>query len=48
MLFVLVYSTVPGDGDVDFKPIFDILAENNYRGWVVFEARQDPAKSKSV
>lgn len=37
--------TVPGDGDVDFKPIFDILAENNYEGWVVVEAEQDPAKA---
>ena len=37
--------TVPGDGDVDFKPIFDILAENDYEGWVVVEAEQDPAKA---
>ena len=35
--------TVPGDGDVDFAPIFDILAENDYEGWVVVEAEQDPA-----
>ena len=33
--------TVPGDGDVDFKPIFDILADNDYEGWVVVEAEQD-------
>lgn len=37
--------TVPGDGDVDFKPIFDILDENGYEGWVVVEAEQDPAKA---
>ena len=37
--------TVPGDGDVDFAPIFDVLAENNYQGWVVVEAEQDPAKA---
>lgn len=37
--------TVPGDGDVDFKPIFDILEEANYEGWVVVEAEQDPAKA---
>ncbi len=37
--------TVPGDGDVDFAPIFDILAENNYEGWIVVEAEQDPAKA---
>ena len=37
--------TVPGDGDVDFAPIFDILAEHGYEGWVVVEAEQDPAKA---
>ena len=37
--------TVPGDGDVDFGPLFDILAENDYEGWVVVEAEQDPAKA---
>lgn len=37
--------TVPGDGDVDFKPIFDILSDNDYEGWVVVEAEQDPAKA---
>lgn len=35
--------TVPGDGDVDFAPIFQILEEADYRGWVVVEAEQDPA-----
>ena len=37
--------TVPGDGDVDFAPIFNILAEHDYEGWVVVEAEQDPAKA---
>ncbi len=37
--------TVPGDGDVDFGPIFDILNENAYAGWVVVEAEQDPARA---
>ena len=37
--------TVPGDGDVDFTPIFDILEEAGYEGWVVVEAEQDPAKA---
>ncbi len=37
--------TVPGDGDVDFAPIFNTLAENDYAGWVVVEAEQDPAKA---
>lgn len=37
--------TVPGDGDVNFLPIFDELAKADYRGWVVVEAEQDPAKA---
>lgn len=35
--------TVPGDGAIDFTPIFDVLAENNYEGYVLVEAEQDPA-----
>ncbi len=35
--------TVPGDGVIDFAPIFDILAENDYEGYVLVEAEQDPA-----
>ena len=37
--------TVPGDGDVDFAPIFDILGKSGYEGWVVVEAEQDPARA---
>ena len=37
--------TVPGDGDVDFRPIFDILGRCGYEGWAVVEAEQDPAKA---
>lgn len=37
--------TVPGDGDVDFAPIFRILEEAEYEGYVVVEAEQDPAKA---
>ncbi len=37
--------TVPGDGDFDFTPVFDILDEAGYEGWVVVEAEQDPAKA---
>ena len=40
--------TVPGDGDVDFAPIFKILEEADYRGWVVVEAEQDPAKANPL
>lgn len=35
--------TVPGDGDIDFEPIFDILAKADYKGWLLVEAEQDPA-----
>ena len=35
--------TVPGDGAIDFGPIFDVLAENDYEGYVLVEAEQDPA-----
>ncbi|MDV4152043.1 myo-inosose-2 dehydratase [Clostridium sp. AL.422] len=35
--------TVPGDGCIDFKPIFDILIEKEYEGWLIVEAEQDPA-----
>lgn len=37
--------TVPGDGSIDFKSIFSILEKNNYEGWMVVEAEQDPAKA---
>ena len=35
--------TVPGDGVIDFEPIFKVLEENNYEGYVLVEAEQDPA-----
>lgn len=35
--------TVPGDGMIDFDPVFRILSENAYEGWFVVEAEQDPA-----
>lgn len=34
--------TVPGDGVIDFRPIFQALADAGYRGWLVVEAEQDP------
>ncbi|NQT61247.1 MAG: myo-inosose-2 dehydratase [Bacteroidetes bacterium] len=37
--------TVPGDGILDFPTIFSVLEENNYEGWMVVEAEQDPAKA---
>ena len=35
--------TVPGDGSVDFVPVFNELKRANYSGWWVVEAEQDPA-----
>jgi len=35
--------TVPGDGCIDFVPIFKALADYGYRGWLLVEAEQDPA-----
>lgn len=40
--------TVPGDGDLDFKPVYDKLIENNYKGWIVIEAEQDPDKANPL
>ena len=40
--------TVPGDGDVNFAPLFDILGDAGYQGWVVVEAEQDPAKANPL
>lgn len=40
--------TVPGDGMIDFEPLFKILAKNNYEGWSVVEAEQDPAKANPL
>lgn len=35
--------TVPGDGCVDFEPVFKELLSIGYEGWWVVEAEQDPA-----
>jgi inosose dehydratase len=37
--------TVPGDGCVDFSEIAKFVRGSGYRGWVVVEAEQDPAKA---
>ena len=34
--------TVPGDGDIEFKSIFDKIGNSNYAGWLIVEAEQDP------
>ncbi|VTM23707.1 Inosose dehydratase [Raoultella terrigena] len=35
--------TVPGDGAIDFRPVFKLLDDFGYKGWMVVEAEQDPA-----
>ena len=37
--------TVPGDGCIDYKPLLKQLYKNNYEGWLVVEAEQDPKKA---
>jgi len=37
--------TVPGDGFIDYRAILKVLAENDYSGWLVVEAEQDPKKA---
>ncbi len=37
--------TVPGDGCIDYKPFLKVLKENEYKGWLVVEAEQDPIKA---
>lgn len=37
--------TVPGDGMIDFKPIWQAIQDSQYSGWIVVEAEQDPAKA---
>jgi len=40
--------TVPGDGAIDFVPIFEALAAADFEGWLVVEAEQDPAKANPL
>ena len=40
--------TVPGDGCIDYDSIFQALADNNYQGWFVVEAEQDPDKANPL
>lgn len=37
--------TVPGDGSIDYEPVLTPLAKGGYKGWLVVEAEQDPAKA---
>ena len=40
--------TVPGDGCVDFDSIFKVLSETGYKGYMLVEAEQDPAKANPL
>ena len=40
--------TVPGDGLIDYEPLLTFLKNNNYNGWLVVEAEQDPAKANPL
>lgn len=39
--------TVPGDGDIDFAALLEVLLDADYQGWLVVEAEQDPAVAPS-
>lgn len=34
--------TVPGDGVIDYKEVYDFLLDIGYKGWIIIEAEQDP------
>lgn len=40
--------TVPGDGCIDFEPIFKVLEDTGYEGYMLVEAEQDPAKANPL
>lgn len=40
--------TIPGDGCVNFDPIFKVLEDASYEGYMVVEAEQDPAKANPL
>lgn len=40
--------TVPGDGCVAFDPVFELLAQSGYEGWLLVEAEQDPARANPL
>lgn len=37
--------TIPGDGCINYDPIFKVLEDAGYEGYMVVEAEQDPAKA---
>ena len=40
--------TIPGDGCINYYPIFKVLEEAGYEGYMVVEAEQDPAKANPL
>ena len=40
--------TIPGDGCINYDPIFNVLGEAGYEGYMVVEAEQDPAKANPL
>jgi inosose dehydratase len=40
--------TVPGDGSIDFFPVFEALDRLDYQGWLIVEAEQDPAQANPL
>ena len=37
--------TVPGDGDIEMRPLAEVVHNDNYEGWLGVEAEQDPNKA---
>ena len=40
--------TVPGDGCINYKPLFETLHDNKYSKWLIVEAEQDPKKANPL
>ena len=40
--------TVPGDGCINYEPLFKILFDNQYQEWLIIEAEQDPKKANPL
>jgi len=40
--------TVPGDGCIDYEPLFKILYDYKYNDWLIIEAEQNPKKANPL
>ena len=40
--------TIPGDGCINYDPIFKVLEDAGYEGYMVVEAEQDPARANPL